>query len=153
MNDIEIRKMNKSDEIPYDLLLLADPSKDLIDSYIKNSNSFIAQKEDKIVGICVVIKIKTDIFEIVNIAVDETCQRKGIAKKLIYNVIEFLKLKGAKELYIGTGNSSIYQLALYQKCGFRIVGIDKDFFKRNYKDKIIENEIECVDMIRLKMKL
>lgn len=153
MNDIEIRKMNKSDEIPYDLLLLADPSKDLIDNYIKNSDSFIVQMKDKIVGICVVIKIKIDIFEIVNIAVDERCQRKGIAKKLIYNVIEFLKLKRAKELYIGTGNSSIYQLALYQKCGFRIVGIDKDFFKRNYKDKIIENGIECVDMIRLKMKL
>lgn len=58
-----------------------------------------------------------------------------------------------KILEVGTGNSSINQLALYQKCRFRIVGVDKDFFKRHYKEKIIENEIECIDMIRLRMDL
>ncbi|WCN36270.1 hypothetical protein [Aneurinibacillus uraniidurans] len=33
---------------------------------------------------------------------------------------------------IGTGNSSIGQLALYQKCGFRIIGVDRDFFIKHY---------------------
>ena len=59
----------------------------------------------------------------------------------------------AKVLEVGTGNSSISQLALYQKCGFRIVSIDRDFFKKSYREKIVENEIECTDMIRLSMDL
>ncbi|MGX8177137.1 GNAT family N-acetyltransferase [Exiguobacterium artemiae] len=50
---------------------------------------------------------------------------------------------------IGTGNSSIGQLALYQKCGFRIVGVDLNFFLRHYEEDIIENGIRCTDMIRL----
>ena len=40
-------------------------------------------------------------------------------------------------------NSSI------QKCGFRITGIDIDFFIRCYQEEIFENGIQCRDMIRL----
>lgn len=61
--------------------------------------------------------------------------------------------QGAKTLEIGTGNSSLNQLGLYQKCGFRIIGVDKDFFTRHYEDEIVENGIICRDMIRLSMDL
>jgi hypothetical protein len=44
-------------------------------------------------------------------------------------------------------------LALYQKCGFRIVGVDLDFFIRHYPEKIYENGIQCRDMIRLSLDL
>ena len=59
------------------------------------------------------------------------------------------KKKGYKKIEIGTGNSSLGQLALYQKCGFRITGIDIDFFIRCYQEEIFENGIQCRDMIRL----
>lgn len=42
-----------------------------------------------------------------------------------------------------------YKLALYQKCGFRMTGIDKDFFVRHYEEAIFENGIQVVDMVRL----
>jgi hypothetical protein len=45
---------------------------------------------------------------------------------------------------------SINQLALYQNMGFRIAGVDVDFFTRNYPEAIVENGIVCRDMIRLK---
>ena len=66
---------------------------------------------------------------------------KRIAKKL-----------GTMNLEVGTGNSSFSQLALYQKCGFRISHIQSDFFT-SYAEPIIENGIHCVDMVYLRAKL
>lgn len=54
---------------------------------------------------------------------------------------------------VGTGNSSLDQLAFYQKGGFRICGVDRDFFVQNYDQQIVENAIQCLDMIRLSMEL
>lgn len=59
---------------------------------------------------------------------------------------------GFETVEIGTGNSSIDQLAFYQKCGFRIAAIDPDFFIRHYPEPIFENGIQCRDMIRLEYK-
>jgi hypothetical protein len=63
------------------------------------------------------------------------------------------KRNGYKTIEVGTGNSSIGQLALYQKCGFRITGIDRDFFIRHYEEDIFENDIQCRDMVRLSQDL
>ena len=65
------------------------------------------------------------------------------------DAVEEAKRKGYKTIEVGTGNSSIGQLVLYQKCGFRISGIDIDFFVRHYPEEIFENGIQCRDMIRL----
>lgn len=71
---------------------------------------------------------------------------------LINDAIAKAKSYYAKKLEIGTGNSSIAQLSLYQKCWFVIESIDKDFFSKHYDHPIIENGIVCKDMIRLGMK-
>ena len=67
-------------------------------------------------------------LEIINIAIDPNYQGKGYAKKLLKFAINNAKNKGFKHIEIGTANSSINQLALYQKVGFIINYIDKDFF-------------------------
>lgn len=56
-------------------------------------------------------------------------------------------------LVVGTGNSSFDQLALYQKCGFRMKGIIEDYFIEHYEEPIFENGIQCRDMIRLSLKI
>lgn len=153
MDNIKIKELSYDNEIPYDLLLLADPSIEIINDYIHRSNCYIAYIHKDIVGAYVMIKTRPMTFELVNIAVAEAYQGKGIGKSLILNAIDNArKLKG-KVLEVGTGNSSISQLALYQKCGFRIIGVDRNFFRKHYKDKIIENGIECIDMIRLSIDL
>ncbi|WP_168124005.1 GNAT family N-acetyltransferase [Paenibacillus sp. HB172176] len=143
----------KRDEIPYDLLLLADPSKILIDEYINKGFCYLAFNGMEIVGQFVLIQSYTKTYEIVNISVKEEHQGKGIGKQLIEKAIDQArKLKG-NIIEVGTANTSIYQLIFYQKCGFRIVGIDKDFFIRKYEEEIYENGIQCKDMIRLSKEL
>ena len=94
-----------------------------------------------------------DTIEIINIAVKEKYQGKGIGKELILKAIEKARELKYKIIEIGTGNSSIKQLYIYQKCGFRIEEIDFDFFRDNYKEPIYEDGNECRDMIRLRMHL
>ena len=71
-----------------------------------------------------------------NIAVDERQHGRGIGRQLIEHAIGHAREQGYKTIEIGTGNSGIGQLALYQKCGFRITGVDRDFFNRNYSEAI-----------------
>ena len=152
--NIEIRKMDSNDTIPYDLLYLADPSIDIVERYLKEGECHIAIANKETVGVYLIARKSFDTLEIVNIAVRESHQSTGIGKLLVEDVVLLSKDKGAKYLDVGTGNSSISQLAFYQKCGFRIVGVDVDFFKNNnYTEKIVENGIECLDMIRLRMNL
>src|SRR5699024_6348937 len=92
-------------------------------------------------------------IEIVNVAVSVDKQGRGMGKQLVLDAIKRAKTKGYQTIEIGTGNSSIGQLALYQKCGLRVVSVDIDFFTRHYTEKILENGIQCRDMIHLSLDL
>ncbi len=134
---------------PMGLLLLADPSPTLVETYLLEGECYIAKESDQIIGVYVLLPISKDSVEIINIAIEEKHQGKGLGKALVLDAINRAKEKGYRMVEIGTGNSSIGQLALYQKCGFRISEIRKNFFTEHYDEEIIENGIPCVDMIRL----
>ena len=148
-----VRKLNKDEKPPMQLLLLADPSKVIVEEYIKRGECFVAESDQQIVGVYVLLPTRPETVELVNIGVAEHQQNKGIGKKLVKDAIQTAKSSGYKTIEIGTGNSSIGQLYLYQKCGFRIFGVDIDFFIRNYPEKIYENGIHCRDMVRLSQHL
>lgn len=135
--------------IPYNLLLIADPSKDIIDSYISVSTIYIAKINEQTVGCYVLLEMDEQITEIKNIVVDEKFQGKGIGTMLLKDACDKARMQGYTKLMIGTGNSSFGQLYLYQKVGFRITGIKTDFFTQNYKEPIFENGIECKDLLIL----
>jgi len=148
--DFEIT--NTMEEVPIDLLLLADPSEEMIDEYIRTGITFLAKHHSEIVGVLVLLKTRPYTMEIMNIAVYEKYQNKGVGKRLIMKAIEYAKNCMMKTLEIGTGNPGIIQIMLYQKCGFRITGVELDHFRKHYKEKIFENGIECRDMIRMRIE-
>ncbi|AIQ13740.1 acetyltransferase [Paenibacillus durus] len=153
--DLHIRMLASDEPPPYELLLLADPSRDLVDRYLQKGTCYIAVLSEeallqKPVGVFVLLPRGAETVEIMNIAVREDAQGKGIGRRLLQAAIEIAKAFEARNIEIGTGNSSIHQLALYQKYGFRIVGVDRDFFVRNYTEAIYEDGIQCRDMIRLR---
>ncbi|MNE70929.1 putative N-acetyltransferase YvbK [compost metagenome] len=150
---MEIRQLNVNEQPPMELLLLADPSRKIVEEYTSRGQCFIAEVDNSIIGVYVLLQTRPETVELVNIAVDENHQGKGIGKQLVNHAIQNAKQLGFKTIEIGTGNSSIGQLALYQKCGFRITGVDRDFFIRHYDEEIFENGIQVVDMIRLSQDL
>jgi N-acetylglutamate synthase-like GNAT family acetyltransferase len=151
--DMMIRKLTVDEEPPMDLLLMADPSPKLVEEYIKRGECFVAESNGEIIGVYVLLPTKPGTVELVNIAVVEEQHGNGVGKELVMDAIKKAKARGIKTIEIGTGNSSIGQLALYQKCGFRMTGVDRDFFTRHYPEEIFENGIQCRDMIRLSQDL
>ena len=150
---MNIRELEKQERLPIELLLLADPSESIVEEYVKKGDCFIAESEKQVIGVYVLLPTRPKTVELVNVAVAKEQQGKGIGKRLVTDAIRVAKTKGYKTIEIGTGNSSIGQLALYQKCGFRIVAVDFDFFTKHYKEEIFENGIPCRDMIRLSKEL
>jgi ribosomal protein S18 acetylase RimI-like enzyme len=147
--DLKIKRLEKQDEIPYHLLLLADPSKENINKYIFSADIYTIEKEGLIIGCYVLQSVDSESVEIKNIAIEAAYQGKGFGTELLNHAFKIAKTEGFKKILIGTGNSSLAQLYLYQKVGFRIKKIIKDFFTDNYDEPIIENGIECRDMIML----
>lgn len=146
---MEIRLLNKGADLPMNLLLEADPSEELVREYCSNGFVYEAAVDDELMGVYVLLPLTDGIVEIKNIAVAEDARGQGYGKRLIQHALSEAERLGFGHVEIGTGNSSADQLMLYQKCGFRIDSIDRDFFLRNYPEPIFENGIQCRDMIRL----
>ena len=137
----------------WSLLLLADPSKEMVDQYIQMSTIYEVLNQNLLVGILVLMENSNEEVEIKNIAIDPAYQGKGLGKNLIHFGINESKKLGYSRISICTGNSSTHQLALYKKCGFQLCTIFHDFFIHNYEEEIWENGIQCKDLIKLEQKL
>ncbi|WP_082882270.1 GNAT family N-acetyltransferase [Paenibacillus swuensis] len=122
-------------------------------TYLRRGECYVAELNHEIIGVYVLLPTRPETVELVNIAVMESRHGQGIGKQLVLHAIKTAKVSGYKTIEVGTGNSSVGQLYLYQKCGFRIVGVDRDFFVRHYPEVIYENGIHCRDMIRLSQDL
>ncbi len=152
MVDLKINE-EQSPEKYWDLLLLADPSKVLIQEYLVGGRLFSVVWDNVTVGVFVLVPLDDALWELKNIAVSPEWQGKGVGKALLVRAIGAARTLGAKHLEVGTGNSSISQLAYYQKAGFRMDRIAKNYFTLNYDEPIFENGIQCRDMVFLKMEL
>jgi aminoglycoside 6'-N-acetyltransferase I len=153
LKNLQIKPLIEGQAIPFELLQLADPSKVQIESYLKRGTCHIAQLATELVGVVVLTEVDSTTTEIKNIAVKETQQGKGFGKMLLNYSEKISRAAGYEKLIIGTGNSSIGQLALYQKAGFEMESIKKNFFIENYQEAIFENGIQCKHMVVLEKEL
>jgi ribosomal protein S18 acetylase RimI-like enzyme len=135
-------------DAPMELLLLADPSEDKIRAYLLGSRCFVASTGGLVVGACVVQPRGPNTYELMSIAVEPTHQKRGCGTALLKWVVDFYRNLGARQLELGTGTFG-YQLAFYQRQGFRVTSIDHDFFLNNYPEPIFEDGIQLTDMLRL----
>ncbi len=136
----------------HQLLLEADPDTNQIATYLREGDLYEAKLAEQLVGVMLLTVLPNDGVEIKNIAVLKSYRGRGFGAQLIRFAIATAKQRGASNIYIGTGNSSLSQLALYQRCGFRLERIERDFFA-DYPKPIYENGIRCLDMVWLGMAL
>ncbi|MBX2962108.1 MAG: GNAT family N-acetyltransferase [Cyclobacteriaceae bacterium] len=148
-----IKKLDLTNTIPYDLLLLADPSKELVDRYLEKSEVFAAIQADEILGVLALYPLTDDTAEIKNLAVKPECQGQGIGSYLIEEAVRHATIRKLKTVFIGTANSSIRQLSLYQKLGFQVIEVKHDYFIQHYAEPIFENGIQARHMIVLSQDL
>lgn len=137
----------------YELLSLADDNQQAINDYTLRGKVYIYEEQGQTIGIIVGLLTRPNTLELVNLAVDPQFQNKGIGRQLIEHIITVGKELDCHTITVGTGNSGIGQLKLYQQAGFRMKSIDIDYFIKYYKDPIFENGIQCKDMVRLELEI
>ena len=64
-----------------ELLLLADPSTDLVQEYLGRGTCFVAEQDGEVVGVYVLLPTRPSTIELVNVAVAESHQGQGIGKR------------------------------------------------------------------------
>ncbi|MFD2132129.1 GNAT family N-acetyltransferase [Pseudogracilibacillus auburnensis] len=133
------------------LLLLADESEEIINEYIHEGEMFAIEYENKIVGVALFTFPIELVVELKNIAIDPNYRGKGIGKLILSDACTIYQNRGYSKMIVGTANSSIENIAFYQKAGFRMSEIKKDFFKK-YPKPIYENGIQALDMIMFEKK-
>ena len=149
ISDVFIRKLRNDEETPYELLLDADPDMGAISKYLGSSEIYVALLQNKIIGTFVLYPVDQDTREIKNIAVAERWQGKGIGTHLLNRATQIARTAGARKIMIATSNASIGPLYLYQKAGFDMDYLKKDFIIDNYPEPLFDNGIQCRHMIVL----
>ena len=140
---IAVKKIeNKEDYI--DLLLEADPSKDMIHKYLNDSDVYALKKEDEIICIAVILHINRKTLELKNIVTKEKYRNKGYAKTLLKSLCGNYKQKYDRML-VGTTENNI---PFYVKQGFdKYEKTIKNFFIDNYNEEIKDGDLICTDLI------
>jgi N-acetylglutamate synthase-like GNAT family acetyltransferase len=89
---------------------------------------------------------RDDPCEIMELAVAPKRHGQGIGRQIIAWLIDEARKCGKRTMLVGTANSSIDNIAFYQKVGFRMDHVRKDYF-RYYSEPIFEDGIQIRDML------
>ncbi|MGI5965608.1 MULTISPECIES: GNAT family N-acetyltransferase [Anaerotruncus] len=140
----------KADRWVYrDLLLLADPSEEMVGRYLSRGFMLAAQVDGRAVGE-IVVTPQAQGWEIKNLAVDENFWRRGIGRALIEAATG--RLPAGTELFVGTADGVPGGVDFYERCGFCRSHLVKNFFVDNYPEPVYDSGVQCVDMVYLKRR-
>jgi GNAT superfamily N-acetyltransferase len=95
-----------------------------------------------------VIDLDDEVSELRAVAVAEAEQGAGVGTGLVEAVCARLRDRGVRRVVVGTATSGVRQLAFYQRLGFRLTHVERDFFTRDkgYPADLTENGIPTRDM-------
>lgn len=98
------------------------------------------------------VQWRGDPAEVIELAVDPQLHGRGLGRTLLRWVIDEARRRGKRELLVGTANSSIGNIAFYQKCGLRMDHVRKGYFGY-YREPVYENGIRIQDMLMFRYDL
>ena len=151
---ITIRKVG-DDEIEevVPVLVLAEDSESALRWSLANlSDTVYRMDEDgELVG-AATLRLAKDPAEIMELAIVGGRQGRGLGKRFVDFLVNEARAQGKQELFVGTATASLNNIAFYQKCGFRMDYVRKDYFWY-LKEPTFENGIPIRDMIVFRYEL
>jgi len=148
---MEIRKVTDGKKEYLPLLLLADEQEDMIDRYLDRGDMYVLTDADSVIGECVVTDEGEGVLEIQSLAVAQEHQGKGFGRRLIEFVEETCRGKYSI-LQVGTGDSPL-TVPFYEKCGFTVHHVEKNFILEHYDHPIFEDGKQLIDKVYLRKAL
>ena len=151
--NIIISPIKETRQIPYDLLLLSDDTKEAINKNLNGGELYLGKSNEQIVAAFILKVVQNDTIEIKNIAVTKGLQGKGVGTMLLDFIKENVKQRGFQKLLVGTCDQCEKEIKFYKKSDFILTDIRKNFFVENYNKPIYENGKQIIDMVILKINL
>ncbi len=143
----------KPSDIPMSLLLEADPDEDMVLSYLDACLAFALIEDDEVVGACLLKQeVEGNSAELMNIAIWPDKQKLGLGSVLLKGVLASDSVANLDRVWLKTGTFG-HQLSFYQRQGFRVERVVKNYFVDNYPEPIFENGIQHQDMLILELQI
>jgi GNAT superfamily N-acetyltransferase len=137
------------------LLELADEPEPLR-TYLQDGDLYaLASPDGTPRAAILVIEDRPGVAELRAVAVAEAVQGQGVGTVMIDAVLTLLADRGVRTAVVGTASSGVRQLAFYQRCGFRLSRVERDFFtaEKGYPPGLTENGIAIRDMVWMERDL
>ena len=138
------------------LLLLADDAEDHVRRHLDDGRLFVLEDDEdgEPIGAVQVVDQPDEgdgVVELTLVAVAEAHQGAGHGRTLVAETLDALRdhNDAVQRVLVGTSNAGIGQIAFYQKCGFRLLRIERDHFDaaRGYDGTETEHGIVHRDLV------
>ena len=140
-----ICRITEGKERFWPLLLLADPEQQAVRRYLDQGEMFVLFEDGEPLCEAVVCRLDETTVELKNLATAPARQGEGLAGRMI----AFLCREYAgryRRLLVGTSEKGV---PFYEKQGFQYCFTRKDFFLEQYEEPVIEDGVQCRDMLCL----
>ena len=148
---MKIRQITRDKDDYMDMLLMADPQKDMIERYLYQSEMFVLVNGGDVCSVCVVQLLKNRKCELKNIATRVQDRGKGYAAYLIHYICEYYS-DVCDTMYAGTGNGK-KMIEFLERSGFVNSHMAVNYYADHYQEPIYEDGIRITDKIFMKKKL
>ena len=139
MNITRMNEAHVSQVAALEKLCFSDPwSETSVASELDNPLSLwlIAEEEGTVLGY-VGSQTVLDETDMMNIAVQPECRRRGIAAALIGELVNQLRERGSHILRLEVRESNVPAIALYESMGFTQLGLRKNYYRNPKENALI----------------
>jgi GNAT superfamily N-acetyltransferase len=154
MQPVTIRQVNDDEvEAVVPILLLAEPSELALRwslAHLSDKAYVMCQGDERVAA--ATVRWRGDPAEIVELAVAKNDQMHGLGRKMVAWLIDEARRLGKHRLEVGTSNASIGNIRFYQRCGFRMDYVRRDYFWYN-PELVVVDGIPVRDLLVFSMDL
>ena len=142
MSEIVIREMQKSDlqevcKIEKDNFSLPWSERSFIESMERNDTVFLTALAGEEVAGYIGCYCIAGTGEITNVAVKDTCRRRGIGAMLLEGLYKAGETLDTREFFLEVRESNEAAISLYSRQGFVKEGIRKNFYEKPVENAVI----------------
>jgi GNAT superfamily N-acetyltransferase len=154
MQPVTIRQVD-DDEVEeiVPILLLAEPSEQALRwslAHLTDKAYVLYQGDERVAA--ATVRWRGDPVEIVELAVAKSHQLHGLGRKMLEWLMDEARRLGKHKLEVGTSNASIGNFRFYQRCGFRMDYVRRDYFWYN-PELVVVDGIPVRDLLVFSMDL
>jgi len=114
---------------PPDTRVLAAPQQEILD---KGGHIIVAARQGAVVGVCALLRVDGDTFELAKMAVAESARGHGVGFLVGQEAIRRARAAGASRLILESNTVLTPAIALYRKLGFvEVTGIPSEYSRCN----------------------